>query len=39
MIVRDAKEERGLLLVLAAYLVVFGMKLAVYLVSGVMVSR
>jgi cation diffusion facilitator family transporter len=37
MIVRDAKEERGLLLVLAAYLVVFGMKLAVYLVSGVMV--
>lgn len=37
MIVRDAKEERGLLLVLAAYFVVFGMKLAVYLVSGVMV--
>lgn len=33
---RDAKEERGLQLVLAAYLVVFGMKLAVYLVSGVM---
>lgn len=32
----DAKQERALWLALAAYLVVFGFKVAVYLVSGVM---